>query len=159
MATGSEIRAKHRFHVFSDDTNQGGSEGLVELGSFKTVTGLELETEVTEWKTGDMAAMIKLPGFTKYPGISISKGFDDDTKLKEWYDLVWDSSEGKGAKEYRKDLIIKILNRDGTSFKIIRAINAWPSKYNADDLDGASSDPWVESIEVQHNGWRYEPIT
>lgn len=155
MGSGSEIRAKHRFLVYSDDTNQGGSEGLMELGCFKTVGGLELETEVVEWKTGCMNAMIKLPGFTKYPAITISRGFDADTKLKDWYDKVWNLSEGKGAVEYRKDLIIKVLNRDGTLFKTIVARDAWPSKYAADDLDGQSSDPWVESCEIQHNGWDY----
>jgi phage tail-like protein len=155
IETGSEVRAKHRFRVYSDDTRQGGSEGLIELGSFKSVTGIELETEVVEWKTGDRNSMIKLPGFTKYPPIVIQKGFDEDTRLKDWYDLVWSLSEGKGAVEYRKDLIIEILNRDGSLFKTILAKDAWPSKYTPDDLDGASSDPWVENLELQHNGWDY----
>lgn len=156
MATGSEIRAKHRFDVFSDDSAQGGSEGLVKLGSFKQVGGLELETEVVEWKTGDMNAMIKLPGFTKYPAITINKGFDEDTRLKDWYNKVWSLSNGAGANEYRKDLIVKVYNRDGSLFKQIRARDAWPSKYSAEDLDGMSADPWVEAVELQHNGWDYE---
>lgn len=157
MGNGSEIRAKHRFRVYSDDTNQGGSEGLVELGSFKSVQGLELETDVTEWKAGDDATTKKLPGFNKYPAITITKGFDDGEKLKDWYDKVFSLGNGGGALEYRKDLIIVVLNRDGSTYKVIRAEDAWPSKYKADDLDGASSDPWLESCECQHSGWDYVP--
>jgi len=153
----SQIRAKHRFRVYSDDTPQGGSDGLVELGSFKTVAGLSLETDAIEWKTGDMNAVIKLPGFTKYPAIVCKRGFDQDTKLKDWYNKVWSLSNGGGAIEYRRDLILKIFDRDGvTLFKQIRARDAWPSKYDADDLDGMSSDPWVEGLELQHSGWDYD---
>jgi len=159
MGCNSNIRVKHRFQVFSDDTPQGGSEGIIELGSFKKVDGIELETEVISWKTGDMNAETKLPGFTKSPAITLEKGFDDEEKLKDWYDLVFSLNNGAGAMMYCKDLIIKVLNRDGSLFKQIRAKNAWPSKYAADELDGQSSAPWVETAEMQHDGWDYEEVT
>ena len=153
--TGSEIRNKNRFHVFYDENNDGT---MVELGSFKTVGGLALETDVTEWKTGDMDAMRKLPGTTKYPPVTLHRGFDTDTKLKDWYDAVWNLSNGAGAAEYRKTVIVYVVNRTGTVFKKIRVEAAWPSKYQADDLDGMSSDPWLEQVELQHAGWDYEPV-
>lgn len=155
LRSGSEVRIKHRFRVFSDDNNGN----VIELGSFKSVGGLALETDVVEWKTGDDNAVRKLPGFTNYPAITLEKGFDDDENLKDWYNLTWDLSENGGKAKYRRDLIVKIYERDGiTIFKQIRAKDAWISKYEADDLDGMSSDPWVERCEVQHNGWNYETI-
>lgn len=148
--SGSGIRIKHRFEVYRSDAPD------VKLGSFKTISGLRLETEVIDWKTGDMNTMTKLPGFTNFTPIVFTKGFDANDNLKEWYDLVWNLTEGGGSASYRYDLIVKVLNRDNTQYKQIRIFQAWPNIYEPDDLDGQSSDPWQESIEVQHNGWTYE---
>lgn len=151
--SGSEIRNKYRFQVY---TRENGVDTLI--AGFTTVTGIELEVNVVEWRVGDQNETKKLPGFINYPPIVGERGFDAGGTLKDWFDLVHNISNGSGAGEYRKDLVIKVLNRTGTVFKQILAHDAWPSKYTASDLDASSEDPWTETVELQHNGWEYEDV-
>lgn len=147
----SLIAGKNRFHVFRVES---GAE--IEIGSYKQVTGLELETETQEWKTGDLNNVVKLPGTTKYPPIVLHKGFDSNHVLSDWYSTIWNASESAATQWDCYDVIIYVLDRQGNIFRKIIVKDAWPSKYSADDLDGMSSDPWLESVELQHSGWSYD---
>ncbi len=151
--SGSEIRSKYRFLVYFREEGQDFF-----VAGFNSISGLESEVNVVEWRTGDNNETKKLPGFGSHPPIVLERAYDAGTSLKDWYDEVFSSAQGTGAGEYRKDLVIEILNRNGTTYRKIVAVNAWPSKYSASDLDASSEDPWTESIEVQNNGWDFEDI-
>lgn len=179
-ATGSDIRPKQHFQVWAkaklitDPIATILGEGTAttdakQIGDFKSVSGIEMDTEVIEWKCGNYNSMLKLPGVTKFPVVVLSRGFDEKNILKAWYDLVWGMDDG-GAIEYRAEwLQIRIYNRNyktsavdvgtnsntGARFKTIEFKSPWVSKYSADDLDGQSSDPWLEKAEIAHNGWSY----
>ncbi len=153
QGSGSEIRARYRFKVFLRENNED-----IFVAGFTTITGLEKEVNVVDWRVGDENKTKKLPGFTNYPAIVMERGQDAGRTMEEWFDLVQNTAEGTGAAEYRKGLVIQFLNRDGTVFKQVFAPDAWPSKYMAGELDANSEDPLVEQVEVQHNGWFYEDV-
>ena len=138
-----EIRHKFRFDVIIDGTT---------VAQFRNVKGLEKETEVVEWRTGDDNFTKQLPGITKQSAITMERGMDDELFLENWYKLVWDRVS-EPSLLYRKDISITVKNRDGTAYRQIDVFDAWPSKYTASDLDASDSEPWVESVEIQHNGW------
>ena len=51
-------------------------------GSFRSVSGLGIETEVIEFREGgDTGFIRKLPGATKWPDIVLTRGFTGDAKL------------------------------------------------------------------------------
>lgn len=138
-----EVRHKYRFEVYVDG---------VLVGQFKSAKGLEKETEVVEWRTGDDNFTKQLPGITKQTAIMLERGLDDDLFLENWYKLVWNRT-GEPSMLYRKNVTIIVKNRDGTPYRQIDVFDSWPSKYTMSDLDASDSEPWIESVELQHNGW------
>jgi len=156
MGNGNEIRAKYRFLVSIEEV--AGSGNFVQLAGFTTIGGLELEVNVVDWRVGDVNETKKLPGFINYPAITMERGYDEESKLKDLFDLSSDISNGSGSADYRKNYKIDVLNRDTTIFKTIMIKDGWISKYTSSDLDAKSEDPWVESIELQHNGWYYAAL-
>ena len=52
----------------------------IDVGSFTEVSGLDSETDVIEYRTGDMRmnSSVKLPGLTKYPNIVLKRGMTKD---------------------------------------------------------------------------------
>lgn len=149
MAT---IQGKNRFLVTTDN----GTSGEVLLGSFKSVGGLTKEVETTEWKTGDMLSVAQLPGNTKYGKIVLKKGFDAGNAASDWFGAVssLDPCSAVPAVMYRT-VYIYVIDRNCRIFKKIRVASAWPSKYEADDLDSMSNDPWLETLEISNSGWEY----
>ena len=147
---------KNRFHVYYQLLNETtlAPEGeLIELGKFKEVGGLSSETDQTEWKTGADIQIIKIPGLTKFPSLSLKKGFDDDDEIARWRENIY--NDGCMQKMDYRDLYIFVLGRDCKVNRVIYVEKAWPIKYEADNLDGMSNDPWIESADFAHSGWKY----
>lgn len=172
--SGSDIKPKQHFLVMGVAETSGDPVDLelkklpalkpsgpgYELGDFKAISGIEMDTEVIEWKCGNYNSMLKLPGITKFPIITLSKGFDSSSILSRLFKLVWNYSDGASAIYKLGYILIQVYNRDFNTanqipFRTIRINYPWVSKYIADDLDGQSSDPWLEKVEIAHNGWEY----
>lgn len=153
MGGSAVIQGKNRFYVTSFLDAALTSE--VYVANVKTVGGIEKELETVDWKTGDMPNTVKLPGTAKYPPIVLGRGFDSNHFFSNWFDTIWDLDSGTASVNC-KDVFIYVLGRDGKIFRCIHLYQAWPSKYSGDDLDGMSADAWMESVELQHNGWRFE---
>lgn len=140
---------KNRFQVCYKD----GDGNFAKLGSFRNVGGISAETEQTDWKTGDMLATLKVPGETKFGALTLKKGVDANKKLGEWRDNIYSGSCDQGE-DYR-DVYILIIDRACIVQRVIHASNAWPSKYELEELDSMSSDALLESVELSHSGWAY----
>jgi phage tail-like protein len=143
-APNPEVRHKYRFRVY-DNANQ-------QIGSFTEINGLQKETEVVEWRTGDDNFTKTLPGVSKQSPITLIRGIDDNSYFELWYERVW-SRNSEPSRQYKRDLYIIVSNRDGTDYKQINVYGAWPSKYILGDLNAKDSAPWVETLEMQHDGW------
>jgi phage tail-like protein len=146
------INGKNRFYV---TTMESGAEKW--FSNVKTVGGISLDTEVHEWKSGDLDATVKLPGKIKYPAITLHKGFDNNFFISNWFNSIWSLETGSGSitAEGCRKIWIYVLRRNETVFRKIEVADAWPSKYGGDDLDGSSSDPWMEQTEISHSGWKF----
>lgn len=144
-----EFLPKNRFQVCARDS----SGKFTKLGSFRNVSGLSVETEQTKWKTGDMLSELTVPGETKFNNITLKKGSDDDHQIANWRAEIFsgDCSQGKAY----KDVFILIIDRKCIVRRVIHVSNAWPSKYELEELDSMSSDALLESVELSHSGWVY----
>ena len=126
---------------------------LVEIGeesaaAFKSVSGLDVETEVIEYRTGYMPQLssIKLPGLTKYSNIVLKRGMTGDLALWNWYRTTI-----QGQPE-RRDGRITLLD---TALKPVlrwRFRNGWICKWEGPDLDASANEIAIESIEIAHDG-------
>ena len=81
-------------------------------------SALKRSTELVEHREGgDPSSSRKSPGRTKYEAITLERGVTHDTEFEKWANKVWNYGSGLGSevslKDFRKDLIIKVMNEAG----------------------------------------------
>ena len=130
----------------------GNYNFLVELdgiarAAFQECSGFDSTIDVIEHREGgDITALRKLPGMTKYSNIQLKWGITDDMALYNWHrDIV------NGTLE-RKNGSIVLLGRDGQEVARWNFIRAWPTKYDGPDLNAEGNDVAIEMIELAHEG-------
>ena len=90
--------------------------------------------------------------------VEMEQGLTHDPVFEQWANLV-NNVEGDAAislKDFRKDIVINVLNLQGTvaiSYKLFRA---WVSEYQAlPELDAGSMDTvGIQTLTLQHEGWQ-----
>ena len=119
---------------------------------------LKKSTEAVDWRTGgDPTHVRKLPGGTSYEAITLEQGLTHDPVFEKWANLVnnIDGDAAMSLVNFRKDIIINVLNLQGTvaiSYKVKRA---WVSEYQAlPDFDaGTTNSVGIQTIKLDHEGW------
>jgi phage tail-like protein len=129
------------------------------VAGLKKMGALKKKTEPVKWRTaGDPSHERILPGGTSYEPIVLEQGLTHDPVFENWANLV-NNVEGDAAmslKNFRKDLVINVLNLQGQvaiSYKILRA---WVSEYQAlTDLDASAMNAvGIQTLTLQHEGWQ-----
>lgn len=129
------------------------------VAGLKKMGALKKKTEAIKWRTaGDPSHERILPGGTSYDPITLEQGLTHDPVFEAWAALV-NNVEGDAAmslKNFRKDLVLNVLNMQGQvaiSYKILRA---WVSEYQAlPDLDSqAMNAVGIQTLTLQHEGWQ-----
>ena len=106
------------------------------------MSALKKKTEPVNWRTaGDPSHERMLPGGTSYEPVTLEQGLTHDPVFENWANLV-NNIQGDAAmslKNFRKDIVINVLNLQGQvaiSYKLFRA---WVSDFQAlPDLDAGS---------------------
>lgn len=120
-------------------------EGL-DVGSFRSVSGLSIETEVVEYREGGSNVIRKLPGAMKYPNIVLKRGFTGDTTLWDWYNSF---TSGNPA---RVNGSIIMLGPDLTEVARWEFHNGFPVKVEGPILGASPNEVLIETIEIAHEG-------
>ena len=122
-------------------------EGLL-VGGFTEVTGLQIETEVKEYREGGLNEYVhKLAGPTRYPSNLVLKhGLTDIETLWSWHQDVT-----LGMIE-RKNGTIYLLDRQGIPAMWWDFMEAYPVKWTGPELRADSNTVAVEAIELVHKG-------
>ncbi|MEM9578139.1 MAG: phage tail protein [Pseudomonadota bacterium] len=134
---------KFHFQVKWDDT---------EL-AFQEVSGLEIETEVMEYRAGNnpVFSTVKMPGMIKSGNITMKKGvFIQDNALFDWF------AEIKMNVIKRKALTISLLDESQAPTMVWKVQNAFPVKITSTDLKADGNEVAVESVEIAHEGFVIE---
>lgn len=115
-----------------------------QLVSFQEVTGLDIEAQIIEYRSGDSkASTIKMPGMRKFGNVTLKKGiFAHDNRFWAWFDTIMP----------RTTMTISLLDQTGAATMIWTLANAWPTKITGTDLKSDGNEVAVESIEVAHEG-------
>jgi phage tail-like protein len=126
---------------------------LVEWGGtkigFTEVSGLDVETEVIEYRHGASPeySKTKMPGLQKFSNITLKRGtFIADNEYYEWWNSV------KLNTIERRDITIKLLNEEHVPMVTWKVKNAWPTKVQSTDLKADGNEVAIESIELVHEG-------
>ena len=121
------------------------------------ISALKRTTEpVTHREGGDPSHARVSPGTTKFEAITLDRGVTHDPEFEKWANLVY-STDGDAAislKNFRKDLIIELLNEQGTVAKAYKVYRCWVSEYQAlPELDGNAHAIAIEHMVIQNEGW------
>ena len=136
-------------------------DGKIVAGISK-VGALKRSTEVVEHREGgDPSTSRKSPGRSKYEAIMLERGVTHDPEFVRWANKVWNYGSGLGVevslKDFRKDIIIDLLNEAGQlviSYKIYRC---WVSEFQAlPDLDANANAVAIQSIKLENEGWEQD---
>ena len=123
--------------------------GDTEIG-FQEVTGLEMEIEFIEYRTGDDPTYLKqkIPGLKKHGNITLKKGvYAGDDSFWEWFKDVQTNPER------REEVIIQLLDEEEAPVVTWTVTNAFPVKVSGPDLKSDANEIAIESIELAHEGF------
>ena len=140
--------AEYPIPKFHFQVDWGGSK----IG-FTEVTGLDVETEVIEYRDGVSPeySKRKMPGMQKYSNITLKRGtFASDNEYYKWWNTV------KLNTIERRDITISLLNENHEPVVVWKVKNAWPSKIQSTDLKAEGNEVAIESMELVHEGLTIE---
>lgn len=114
----------------------------------------------------DNQRFVKVPGLVKYDPIVLSRGVTENRNLYDWYRLVNEelallTVAGELSKDaqftptqsgnFRRDVIIEVLDRSGESIKGWYLFNAYPASFAPGaDLNAASDEKLVEQLGLEY---------
>lgn len=128
------------------------------VAGLKKMGALKKTTEAVDWRTGgDPTHVRKLPGGTTYEAITLEQGLTHDPVFEQWANLVnnIDGDAGMSLVNFRKDIVINVLNLQGTVAISYQVRRAWVSEYQAlPDFDaGTTNTVGIQTIKLEHEGW------
>jgi len=123
------------------------------------VSALKPTTEVIKRRSGgDPSSIRKSPGRTKYEAVTLERGVAHDTDFEKWARKGWSFGSGLGAetsqKDFRKDIILDVLNEAGQVVISYHLYRCWVSEYQAiSDLDANANGHIIQLIKLENEGW------
>ena len=118
---------------------------------FKAVSGLKMETEVTEYRAGGVNdSTYKLVGATKWTNIILKRGFTASRELLEWREN-WLKADGAKT---RATIKIEQLDTKLASKYTWTLVEGWPCKWELSEFDAAKNEVAIETLEIAHHGMR-----
>ena len=147
----------HRYDPYRTFKFQVLIDGKAVAG-LKKMGALKKKTETIKWRSaGDPSHENQIPGGTSYEPVTLEQGLTHDPVFEQWANLV-NNIQGDAAvslKNFRKDIVINVLNLQGNVAISYKLYKAWVSEYQAlPDLDaGTMNTVGIQTITVQHHGW------
>lgn len=129
------------------------------VAGISKVSPLIRRTEVVKHREGgDPSSSRKSPGRTEYDAITLERGVTNDIEFEQWANKVWNYGAGLGMevslKDFRKDIIIEILNEAGQLTIAYKVYRCWVSEFEAiADLDANANAVLIQHIKLENEGW------
>ncbi|WP_380283516.1 phage tail protein [Kitasatospora purpeofusca] len=154
----------HRFDPYKNFKFLVVWDGRVVAGISK-VSPLKRTTEVVKHRSGgDASAPRKSPGRTDFEAVTLERGVTHDPEFDRWANKVWTVGAGRGAevslRDFRKDLVIQVLNEAGQVAVAHKLYRAWPSEYQVlGELDANANAVAIQSLKLEVEGWERDEET
>jgi phage tail-like protein len=119
------------------------------------ISALRRSSEVIEHREGgDPSTTRKSPGSTKFEPIVLARGITHDTEFESWANKVWRPGQDVSLADFRRDILIELLNEAGQVVMAYKVFRCWPSDYvGLSDLDANSAAVAFEHLILQNEGW------
>jgi phage tail-like protein len=125
------------------------------LGIFKSLTGLEVNFDVLEYKEGGNNDFVhRLPGRMVYPNLMLSWGLVNDEALMNWFMKTQEQAQTQDI-----TLTLTAAKGDMSNVRKFTFGDAFPVRWSGPQLQADASDPetWGETLEIAHSGLKRGP--
>lgn len=148
-----------RFDPYRSFLFQVVVDGATVAGVSK-VGALKRTTEVVAHRQGnELSHQHKAPGLTDHEAIMLERGVTYDPVFNDWAGEVYTPGGlgGVSLANYKKDIIINLMNLQGVVVRSYRVFRCWPSEYSAlPDLDANDNAVAIQSLTLQNEGWELD---
>jgi phage tail-like protein len=150
----------HRFDPYRTFKFQVIMDGKAVAG-LKKMSALKKSTEVVKWRSAGEPYQRIMPGLTSFEQVTLEQGLTHDPVFENWANLV-NNVQGDAAmslKNYRKNLVVNLLNLQGQVAMSYKLFRTWVSAYQAmPDLDAGSTNAvGIQSLTLQVEYWERDP--
>ncbi|MEM7236591.1 MAG: phage tail protein [Pseudomonadota bacterium] len=127
--------------------------GLSKMGALKKTT------EAVKWRSaGDPSYQRVMPGGSSHEAVSLEHGLSHDPIFEEWANAVnnvADGDAGMSLVNYRREVVINVLNLQGTPALTYRLQRAWVSEFQAlPEFDSNNMNTvGIQTVTIQHEGF------
>ncbi|MEX2520666.1 MAG: phage tail protein [Paracoccaceae bacterium] len=127
--------------------------GLTKMGALKRTT------EAVKWRAaGDPSYQRVMPGGSSFEGVALEQGLTHDPVFEEWANSVnnvGDGDAGMSLLNYRRDVVINVMNLQGVPAISYQLRRAWVSEFQAlPELDANNMNTvGIQMIMLQHEGF------
>ena len=146
----------HRFDPYKNMKFRVKWDGRYVAGVSK-VSALKRSTEiVTHREGGDPSTSRHSPSTWKFEPITLERGVTHDPEFEDWAGKVYSVEAGivLSLKDFRKEILIELLNEQGVVAKAYKVFRCWVSEYQAlPELDANGHAVAFEHIVLQNEGW------
>jgi phage tail-like protein len=142
-----------KFQVFFADNSSDPVAGV------SKVSALTRSTEPIQHREGNSPNQVRIsPGQTTYEAVTLERGVTHDLAFEQWASKIWNLGSGLGAevslKDFRRDIIIKLLNEAGQVTIAYNVFRCWVSQYQAlPELDASANAVAIQTLTLQHEGF------
>lgn len=127
------------------------------VAGLSKMTALKRSTEMVEWReAGENIISRKLPGKTKFEGVTLEAGLSYDTSFQDWANLVNDFTSHSlvSLGEFRKNITVDVFNESGVKVISYNLYRCWPSDYQAmPDLDAGANAVAITTLKLEVEWW------
>jgi phage tail-like protein len=132
------------------------------VAGISKVSALKRSTEVISHREGGNPNSPWLgPSTWKFEPITLERGITHDLEFEAWANKIF-STDGDpviSLKNFRKDLIIEMLNEQATVIRAYKVFRCWVSEYQATpELDANGHAIAIEHIVIQNEGWERDEV-
>jgi len=121
------------------------------------VSALKRSTEVVSHREGGDHMTPRLaPSSWKFEPITLERGVTHDRDFEDWANMAYGVEAGLvlTLKNFRKDIIVELLNEQGVVAKAYKVFRCWVSEYQSlPELDANGHAIAFEHIVLQNEGW------
>ena len=127
------------------------------VAGMSKASALKRSTEIVTHRDGGDPSTARLtPSVWKFEPITLERGVTHDPEFENWANLIY-TTAGDAAislDKFRKDIIIELLNEQGSVAKSYKVYRCWVSEYQAmPELDANAHAVAIEHIVLQNEGW------
>jgi phage tail-like protein len=125
------------------------------VAGISKISSLKRSTVPTIYRDGDDASSSRLsPSSWKFEPIVLERGVTHDSEFEAWANLSYNVGAVMSLKNFRKDIIIELLNEQGVVVKAFKVYRCWVSEYQVlPVLDANAKAVAIETITLENEGW------